>query len=93
MTHTWQASIIWSIGTSASPSDENGQNLYIYNFLSSDIASISFTYFLNSTHLSLKYGIQFFKIDTPQNLLQALKKPVLISQLNPFEFFLTVGNK
>jgi hypothetical protein len=67
---------------------------FIYiNCLSSDVASIAFTYFLNWEHLSLKYDVQFFKIDTPQNLLQALKKLVLVSQLNPFEFSLTVGNK
>jgi hypothetical protein len=53
----------------------------------SEVVSIIFIYFLNSAHLSLKYGIQFFKIDTPQNLLQAFKKSVLASQLNPFEFF------
>jgi hypothetical protein len=56
--------------------------------LSSDVVSITFIYFLNSAHSSLKYGIQFFMIDAPQNLLQALNKLVLVSQLNPFEFFL-----
>jgi hypothetical protein len=55
--------------------------------LSSDVVSIIFTCFLNSAHPSLKYGIQFFKINTPQNLLQAFKKLVLVSQLSPFEFF------
>jgi hypothetical protein len=55
--------------------------------LSSDVVSVAFTGFLNSAHPSLKYGIQFFKIDTPQNLLQALKKLVLVSQLNPLELF------
>jgi hypothetical protein len=74
------------------PSDENAQNLYI-NYLSSDLLSITSTYFLNSAHPSLKYGTQFFLIHTPQNPLHTLEKLVLISQLNPFEFSLTVGNK
>jgi hypothetical protein len=56
--------------------------------LLSDVVFITFTHFLNSAHPSLKYGLQFFKIDIPQNLLQALKELVLVSQLNPFEFFL-----
>jgi hypothetical protein len=42
---------------------------------------------LNSAHPSLKYNIQFLLIQTPQNPLQASKKLVLVSQLNPFEFF------
>jgi hypothetical protein len=42
---------------------------------------------LNSAHRSLKYAIQFLLIETPQNLLQALKKLILVSQVNPFEFF------
>jgi hypothetical protein len=68
--------------------------IYVYIYcLSSDVASIVFTYFSNGAHLTLKYGIQFFKINIPQNLLQALKKLVLVSQLNPFEFSLTVRNK
>jgi hypothetical protein len=63
------------------------------NYLSSDVVSMAFAYFLNSPHPSLKYAIQFFFIDPPQNLVQALKKLVLISHLNPFEFSFTVGNK
>jgi hypothetical protein len=55
--------------------------------LSSDGASISFAYFLNSAHPSLKYAIRFLLIQTPQNPLQALKKLILVSQLNLFEFF------
>jgi hypothetical protein len=55
--------------------------------LSSDVASITFTYFLSSLYPSLKYAIQFLSIQTPQNLLQALKELVLVSQVNPFEFF------
>jgi hypothetical protein len=55
--------------------------------LSSDLASISFAYFLNSAHRSLKYAIQFLLIQTSQNLVQALKKLVIVSQVNPFEFF------
>jgi hypothetical protein len=54
---------------------------------SSDVASIAFAYLLNSAHSSLKYAIQFLLIQTPQNPLQALKKLVLVSQVNPFEFF------
>jgi hypothetical protein len=61
--------------------------------LSSDVASIAFAYFLNSLHPSLKYAIQFSLIQTPQNPLQGLKKLVLVSQVNPFEFSLTVENK
>jgi hypothetical protein len=61
--------------------------------LSSKVASIIFTYFLNSAHSSLKYAVQFVSIQTPQNGLQALKKLILVSQVNPFEFFLTVENK
>jgi hypothetical protein len=63
------------------------------NYLSSDIVSITFTYFLNPLHSSLKYAIQFFLIDNFQNVLQALNKLVLISHLNPFELLFTVGNK
>jgi hypothetical protein len=57
------------------------------NCLSYDVVSITFTYFLSTAYTSPKYGIQFFSIDTPQNLLQASEKLVLASQLNPFEFF------
>jgi hypothetical protein len=56
------------------------------NYLSSDIVSIAFAYFLNPPLSSLKYAIQFFLINTPQNLLQD-SKMVLVSYLNPFEFF------
>jgi hypothetical protein len=56
-------------------------------YLSSDIASIAFAYFLSSAHRSLKYAIQFLLIQTAQNPLQALKKLVLVSQVNPLEFF------
>jgi hypothetical protein len=38
-------------------------------FLLSDLASITFTYFLNSLYPSLKYFIQFRLIDIPQNRL------------------------
>jgi hypothetical protein len=55
--------------------------------LPSDVASIAFAYFLNSAHPSLKYAIQFLLIQTAQNLFQALKKLILVSQVNPFEFF------
>jgi hypothetical protein len=54
--------------------------------LASDLVSIAYIYFLNSGRPSLKYGIQFFKIDTPQNLLQTVEKLVFVSQLNPFVF-------
>jgi hypothetical protein len=57
------------------------------NCLSSDVVSIALAYFLNSPHPSLKYAIQFLLIQTPQNLSQALKKLVLVSQLNSFVFF------
>jgi hypothetical protein len=56
-------------------------------YLSSDIVSIAFAYFLNPPHSSLKYAIEFFLIDTPQHLLQGPKKLILVSHLNPFEFF------
>jgi hypothetical protein len=55
--------------------------------LSSDVASIAFANFLNSAHPSLKYTIQFLLIQSSQNPSQALKKLVLVSQVNPFEFF------
>jgi hypothetical protein len=42
---------------------------------------------LNPLHPSLKYAIHFFVIDILQNLLLALKKLVLVTHLNPFEFF------
>jgi hypothetical protein len=63
------------------------------NCLSSDGASIAFADLLNSEHRSLKYAIRFLLIQTPQNTLQALKKLVLVSQVNPFELVLTVENK
>jgi hypothetical protein len=41
---------------------------YIYKTcLASDVVSITFTYFLNSAHPSLKYGIQSLLIQTTQN--------------------------
>jgi hypothetical protein len=55
--------------------------------LSSDLASIVLAYFVISPHPSLKYAIRFLLIQTAQNLLQALTELVLVSQLNPFEFF------
>jgi hypothetical protein len=55
--------------------------------LSSDVASNSFADFLSSAQRSLKYTIQFLLIQTPQNPLQSLKKLVLVSQVNTFEFF------
>jgi hypothetical protein len=57
------------------------------NYLSSDVVSITLAHFLNPLHPSLKYVIQFFLIDTSRNLLQALKKLILVNHLNPFEFF------
>jgi hypothetical protein len=56
-------------------------------YLSSDRVSIALAYCRNSPHLSLKSDIQFLLIQTLQNLLKVLKKLVLVSQLNPFEFF------
>jgi hypothetical protein len=62
-------------------------------YLSSDvasiasIASIAFADLLNSGHRSLKYAIRLLLIQTPQNPLQVLKKLILVSQVNPFEFF------
>jgi hypothetical protein len=44
------------------------------NCLSSDVVSIALAYLLNPSHPSPKYAIQFFLINTPQNLLQTLKK-------------------
>jgi hypothetical protein len=63
------------------------KSLLYKNGLSSDIVSIALIYFLNSPHPSLKYGFQFFVIETIQNLLQRLKELILLSQLNPFESF------
>jgi hypothetical protein len=62
-------------------------------YLLSDVVSIALAYFLNLPHPSLKYDIQFFLIDIPHNLLQGLKKLVLVSHLNPFEFSFIVRNK
>jgi hypothetical protein len=74
-------------------SDKSAQNFRDKNCLSSDVVSITFTYFLNPPYLSLKYSIQFVPIDTPQNRLQRFKKLVFVSHLSPFEFSFTVGNK
>jgi hypothetical protein len=63
------------------------KSLLYKNGLSTDVVSIALTYFLNSPHPSPKYGIQFFVIETIQNLLQRLKELILVSQLNPFESF------
>jgi hypothetical protein len=57
------------------------------NGLSFDVVFISLVYFLDLPHRSVKYAIQFLLIQIPQNLLQALKKLILVSQLNLFEFF------
>jgi hypothetical protein len=57
------------------------------NYLSSDIVFIVLAYFLNLLHPSLKYAIHSFLIDTIQDLLQGLKKLILVSHLNPFELF------
>jgi hypothetical protein len=57
------------------------------NYLLPDIVSIALAYFLNLPHPSLKCVIQFLFIQTPHNLLQALKKTVFIGHLNPLEFF------
>jgi hypothetical protein len=62
-------------------------------YLSSDVVSIALTHFLNTLHPSLKHAIQFSLIDTPQSLLQALKKLILVSHLNPSEFSFIVENK
>jgi hypothetical protein len=63
------------------------------NCLPSDVASITFAYFLNSAHRSLKYAIQFLLIQTPQNLLQRLKKWSSSARWIRSSFSLTVGNK
>jgi hypothetical protein len=42
---------------------------------------------LKSPHPSLNYAIQFFLINAPQNLMQALKKLIPVSQLNLVDFF------
>jgi hypothetical protein len=55
--------------------------------LSSDVASLAFAYFLNLAHASMKYAIQILLIQTAHNPLQALKKLVIVSQVNPLEFF------
>jgi hypothetical protein len=43
------------------------------NCLSSDAVSITFTYFQNPLHPSLKSPIQFFLIETPQDRPQGFK--------------------
>jgi hypothetical protein len=57
--------IVWWISTWASPVWWECAELLYINYLSSDVASITFTYFLNSAHPSLKYGIQSLLIKTP----------------------------
>jgi hypothetical protein len=57
------------------------------NYLSSDVVSIAFTYFLTPPYPSLKYPIQFFSIEVAQHCLQGFKKQVFVSHLSPFEFF------
>jgi hypothetical protein len=57
------------------------------NCFSSDVVSIVLAYFFKSLHSGLKHAIQFFLTKTSENLLQAFKKLVLISPMNPFEFF------
>jgi hypothetical protein len=57
------------------------------NHLSFDLVPIVLARFLNPPHPSLNHAIQFVLIDIPQNLLQGLKKLVLVSHLNLFEFF------
>jgi hypothetical protein len=44
------------------------------NCLSSDIVSIAFAHFLITVHPSPEYDIQFFSIDTPENLVPASQK-------------------
>jgi hypothetical protein len=44
------------------------------NCLSSGVVSITFIYFLNPPYPSLKYPIQFFLIDIPENRLQGFKR-------------------
>jgi hypothetical protein len=69
------------------------RRIFIYkNCLSSDVVSISFTYFLNSAHPSLKYGIQFLLIQTLQNLLQTFKNWSSSASWIRSSFSLTIGN-
>jgi hypothetical protein len=58
--------------------------------LLSDVVSIAFTCFSSSFDPSVKYPIQFFLIDAPQNRFQRFKKPILVSQLSPFQLFLSL---
>jgi hypothetical protein len=44
------------------------------NYLCSGVVSNTFAYFLNPLHTSLKDVIQFFLINIPENILQALAK-------------------
>jgi hypothetical protein len=63
------------------------------NCLSSDVVFITFTYFLNPPYPSLKYSIQFFPIDTPQNRLQWFKNCPSSPTWVRSSFSFTVGNK
>jgi hypothetical protein len=48
---------------------------------------------LNAPHSNLKYAIQFFLIDTSQNLLQELKNWSSSASWIHSSFSFTVGNK
>jgi hypothetical protein len=61
--------------------------------LSSDVVSITFTYFLNSLCPSLKYPIQFILIDTPQNACRDSKNWSSSATWVRSSFSFTVGNK
>jgi hypothetical protein len=63
------------------------------NYLSSEVVSIALTCFLNPPHLSLKYAIQFFLIDPPQNILHIFKNWSSSTTWIRSNFSLTAGNK
>jgi hypothetical protein len=62
-------------------------------YLSFDVASIAFAYFLSSAHRSLKYAIQFLLIQIPQNRLKAFKNWSSSARWICSSFSLTVENK
>jgi hypothetical protein len=59
------------------------------NYLSSDVISIAFAYFLNPPHPNLKCAIQFFLTDNSHNLLQGLEKTGLHQSPESVRVFLS----
>jgi hypothetical protein len=63
------------------------------NYKSSGVVFIAWTDLLNPPHPRPEYVIQFALVDSPQNLVEELKKLVLVGHLNLFEFFFHYGKQ